>query len=149
MIGISNRILVLHLNRPSTIFLLLQHLNPKHISISHLYSIFIHHRPSRHTIITAQAPRYQSEPTMPGPTHTAKLTLTYPLYCADFDPQNSDFLLVGGGGGEGRSGVSNKIVRAKSAPKEHVLTTIPHLDTVEYRPEVRSIRSGGYRVVPR
>ena len=39
-----------------------------------------------------------------------KITLDYPLYAADFDPQNSDFLLVGGGGGEGRSGVGNKIV---------------------------------------
>ena len=42
---------------------------------------------------------------------SAKLTLSYPLYAADFDPSNSDFLVVGGGGGEGRSGVGNKIVR--------------------------------------
>ncbi|KAL8919712.1 MAG: hypothetical protein Q9172_004850 [Xanthocarpia lactea] len=41
---------------------------------------------------------------------SAKLTLSYPLYASDFDPQNSDFLLVGGGGGEGRTGVGNKIV---------------------------------------
>ena len=41
----------------------------------------------------------------------AQLTLSYPLYAADFDPQNHDFLFVGGGGGEGRSGVGNKIVR--------------------------------------
>ena len=41
---------------------------------------------------------------------SAKLTLSYPLYAADFDPQNNGFLLVGGGGGEGRSGVGNKIV---------------------------------------
>ena len=40
----------------------------------------------------------------------AKLTLSYPLYAADFDPQNNGFLIVGGGGGEGRSGVANKIV---------------------------------------
>ena len=46
----------------------------------------------------------------PPPLPSAKITLTYPLYAADFDPQNSDFLLVGGGGGEGRSGVGNKIV---------------------------------------
>ena len=52
---------------------------------------------------------------MPAPITSAKLTLTYPLYCADFDPKNSDFLIVGGGGGEGRSGVGNKIVRAESA----------------------------------
>lgn len=46
----------------------------------------------------------------PSQIPCAKITLTYPLYAADFDPQNSDFLLVGGGGGEGRSGVGNKIV---------------------------------------
>lgn len=42
----------------------------------------------------------------------ASLTLSYPPYSSDFDPQNSSFLFVGGGGGEGRSGVKNKIVRA-------------------------------------
>ena len=46
----------------------------------------------------------------PPPIPCAKVTLTYPLYAADFDPKNSQFLLVGGGGGEGRSGVGNKIV---------------------------------------
>ena len=53
-------------------------------------------------------------PTMP----CAKITLSYPLYAADFDPQNSDFLLVGGGGGEGRSGVGNKIVSKLQAQKD-------------------------------
>lgn len=48
-------------------------------------------------------------------TASAKLTLSYPLYAADFDPQNNAFLLVGGGGGEGRSGVGNKIV---SSPRQ-------------------------------
>ena len=46
----------------------------------------------------------------PPPIPCAKIALTYPLYAADFDPKNSHFLLVGGGGGEGRSGVGNKIV---------------------------------------
>jgi hypothetical protein len=40
---------------------------------------------------------------------SAKITLSCPLFAADFDPRNNDFLLVGGGGGEGRSGVGNKI----------------------------------------
>jgi hypothetical protein len=52
---------------------------------------------------------------MAPPTASAKLTLSYPLYAADFDPQNNGFLLVGGGGGEGRSGVGNKIV---SSPRQ-------------------------------
>ncbi|KAJ5263788.1 hypothetical protein N7478_011393 [Penicillium angulare] len=41
--------------------------------------------------------------------HTAKITLSCPLFAADFDPRNNGRLLVGGGGGEGRSGVGNKI----------------------------------------
>ncbi|CAI7592714.1 unnamed protein product [Penicillium viridicatum] len=36
--------------------------------------------------------------------HSAKLTLSCPLFAADFDPRNNGRLLVGGGGGEGRSG---------------------------------------------
>ncbi|RJE26043.1 hypothetical protein PHISCL_01645 [Aspergillus sclerotialis] len=39
-------------------------------------------------------------PTIPS----SKLTLSCPLFAADFDPRNDDYLLVGGGGGEGRSG---------------------------------------------
>ncbi|PBP17054.1 hypothetical protein BUE80_DR012228, partial [Diplocarpon rosae] len=39
----------------------------------------------------------------------AKSTLSYPLYAVDFDPLDSSRLLVGGGGGAGRTGVGNKI----------------------------------------
>ncbi|KAF2231883.1 hypothetical protein EV356DRAFT_470919 [Viridothelium virens] len=39
----------------------------------------------------------------------AKLSLSYPVYAADFDPYGRGYLIVGGGGGEGRSGVGNKI----------------------------------------
>lgn len=45
---------------------------------------------------------------------SAKITLTYPLYACDFDPNNANHLIVGGGGGAGRSGVGNKIVRPSS-----------------------------------
>ena len=41
---------------------------------------------------------------------TAKLTLSYPPYAADFDPYDNRLLLVGGGGGEVASGVGNKLV---------------------------------------
>lgn len=41
---------------------------------------------------------------------SAKLTLSYPLYTCDFDPTDSTKLVVGGGGGAGRSGVGNRIV---------------------------------------
>jgi hypothetical protein len=43
---------------------------------------------------------------------SAKATLSYPLYACDFDPLDADRLVVGGGGGAGRSGVGNKIVSA-------------------------------------
>ncbi|KAH9828264.1 hypothetical protein Tdes44962_MAKER02428 [Teratosphaeria destructans] len=39
----------------------------------------------------------------------AKTTLSYPIYAADFDPYNRGYLVVGGGGGESRSGVKNTI----------------------------------------
>ena len=47
---------------------------------------------------------------MSSPIAEAKIKLAYPIYAADFDPCESSFLLVGGGGGEGRSGIPNKIV---------------------------------------
>jgi len=40
---------------------------------------------------------------------TASQNLSYPLYACDFDPQDANRLILGGGGGAGRSGVSNKI----------------------------------------
>jgi hypothetical protein len=47
---------------------------------------------------------------MPHVIPSAKATLSYPLYACDFDPLDSSRLVVGGGGGAGRSGVGNKIV---------------------------------------
>ncbi|KAK0722403.1 hypothetical protein B0T26DRAFT_749809 [Lasiosphaeria miniovina] len=40
---------------------------------------------------------------------SAEIRLEYPLYSLDFDPQDANRIVVGGGGGPGRSGVSNKI----------------------------------------
>lgn len=34
----------------------------------------------------------------------------YPIFAADFDPYNRGYLVIGGGGGENKSGVPNKIV---------------------------------------
>jgi hypothetical protein len=41
----------------------------------------------------------------------AKTTLPYPIFVADFDPYNRGYLVVGGGGGESKTGVPNQIVR--------------------------------------
>ncbi|MCJ1446487.1 MAG: hypothetical protein MMC23_006992 [Stictis urceolatum] len=57
---------------------------------------------------------------MTPPVASAELNLTYPIYAADFDPHKSDFLLVGGGGGEGRSGVGNKITLINTSKKREI-----------------------------
>lgn len=49
--------------------------------------------------------------TMALPFPQANIKLDYPLYAVSFDPQDANRLVVGGGGGAGRSGVANKIVR--------------------------------------
>ena len=41
----------------------------------------------------------------------ATTTLKYPIFAAEFDPYNRGYLVVGGGGGEAKSGVPNQIVR--------------------------------------
>lgn len=51
---------------------------------------------------------------MGPPIATAVAKLDYPLWAADWDPNTNGLLLVGGGGGEGGTGVKNKIVRARS-----------------------------------
>lgn len=55
-------------------------------------------------------------PTVPS----AKLTLSCPLFAADFDPRNHGFLLVAGGGGEGRSGVGNKIALLDTSNRNEI-----------------------------
>jgi len=47
---------------------------------------------------------------MVPPIATATVTLGYPLYAADFDPYSNGLLLVGGGGGQSKTGVRNEIV---------------------------------------
>lgn len=74
----------------------------------------------------------------PPPIPCAKITLTYPLYAADFDPQNSDFLLVGGGGGEGRSGVGNKITLLNTSQKTE-LSEIVDIDLSRDEDSVTSL----------
>jgi hypothetical protein len=49
----------------------------------------------------------------PGVSY-AKTTLPFPIFAAEFDPYNRGYLVVAGGGGEGRSGVPNQIVSTVS-----------------------------------
>lgn len=46
---------------------------------------------------------------MAPPFQCASIELDYPLYAVDFDREDSNRLVVAGGGGAGRSGVGNKI----------------------------------------
>lgn len=57
---------------------------------------------------------------MAPPFRSAKLTLSCPLFAADFDPRNNGFLLVAGGGGEGRSGVGNKIALLNTSKRNEI-----------------------------
>ncbi|KAF2093923.1 hypothetical protein NA57DRAFT_47290 [Rhizodiscina lignyota] len=59
---------------------------------------------------------------MPQPVSFAKTTLSYPIYAADFDPYGRGYLVVGGGGGESKTGtlldVSNPAEISTSAELE-------------------------------
>ena len=56
-----------------------------------------------------------------SPSHvSARTKLSYPLYAADFDPLNPDFLIVGGGGGYSSTGVANKITLVDTARRNDV-----------------------------
>jgi len=48
----------------------------------------------------------------------AKTSTTYPLFAAEFDPYNRGYLVVGGGGGESKTGVPNQIVSVMCLPHE-------------------------------
>ncbi|KAF7904524.1 hypothetical protein EAF00_001858 [Botryotinia globosa] len=72
---------------------------------------------------------------------SAKLTLPYPLYACDFDPIDSSRLVVGGGGGAGRSGVENKITLLDTSnPNE--LVEVAELDLSKEEDNVASLAVG-------
>lgn len=50
---------------------------------------------------------------MSPPVSYAKAELGYPIFSAEFDPYNRGYLVVGGGGGENKAGIANKIVRGE------------------------------------
>lgn len=65
---------------------------------------------------------------MAPPFPESKITLDYPLYACDFDPQDANRLFVAGGGGSSRTGVGNKITLIDVAS--------PSRDTLETAGEV-------------
>lgn len=60
---------------------------------------------------------------MVPPIATATVTLGYPLYAADFDPYSNGLLLVGGGGGQSKTGVRNEIVSVEPIAHKITLTS--------------------------
>ncbi|KAI9677412.1 MAG: hypothetical protein M1817_006366 [Caeruleum heppii] len=67
-----------------------------------------------------------------------KTATSYPVFAADFDPSDDRLLLVGGGGGEGRSGVSNKLtLLATSSPTS--LTKLAELELSSQEDAVTSL----------
>ncbi|WEW56485.1 hypothetical protein PRK78_001930 [Emydomyces testavorans] len=61
---------------------------------------------------------------------SSKITLSCPLFAADFDPQNNGLLLVGGGGGEGHSGIGNKIACVPGSQPAAFLLNTSHPDKI-------------------
>lgn len=60
---------------------------------------------------------------MPPPFPEAKITLDYPLYGCTFDPQDTNRIFVGGGGGASRTGVGNKITSLDATSREKLDVT--------------------------
>ncbi|KIX09918.1 uncharacterized protein Z518_00999 [Rhinocladiella mackenziei CBS 650.93] len=61
---------------------------------------------------------------MPSTVSTSQTKLSYPLYAADFDPFNPDFLLVGGGGGSSSTGVPNKISLIDTSRRDQLVQVV-------------------------
>ncbi|KAK0646007.1 hypothetical protein B0T16DRAFT_412407 [Cercophora newfieldiana] len=75
---------------------------------------------------------------------TATQNLTYPLYACDFDPQDANRLVVGGGGGANRSGVANKI-SVLDASHLDSLQVVSELDLSREEDNVASLAVGPRR----
>jgi hypothetical protein len=51
---------------------------------------------------------------------SARLRLRYLLYACDFDPLNSGYLLVGGGGGEGLMATKKARITGNNGPQQRL-----------------------------
>ncbi|WPG97536.1 Hypothetical protein R9X50_00031300 [Acrodontium crateriforme] len=70
----------------------------------------------------------------------AKATLPYPLFAAEFDPYNRGYLVVGGGGGESKTGVPNQI-SVLDVSDRAAITTAATIDLSRGEDSVQSISS--------
>ncbi|KAK0630815.1 hypothetical protein B0T17DRAFT_529384 [Bombardia bombarda] len=79
-------------------------------------------------------------PSIPSSEHR----LDYPLYAVDFDPQDANRVVVGGGGGAGRSGVGNKIT-VLDASHQEALQVVSELDLSRDEDSVNTLAVGPRR----
>ncbi|SMR56829.1 unnamed protein product [Zymoseptoria tritici ST99CH_1E4] len=68
----------------------------------------------------------------------AKHTLPYPIYAADWDPYNRGYLIVAGGGGEGRSGVPNQI-SVLDVSNRAAISTVADIDLSREEDSISSV----------
>ncbi|KEY64845.1 hypothetical protein S7711_08852 [Stachybotrys chartarum IBT 7711] len=81
---------------------------------------------------------------MAPPFPRASLELNYPLYALDFDPEDASRLFVGGGGGPGNSGVTNKITLLETSTQTE-LRVAGELDFTRNEDSVMSLAVGGHK----
>ncbi|KAK4461421.1 hypothetical protein QBC42DRAFT_270164 [Cladorrhinum samala] len=75
---------------------------------------------------------------------SVELKLSYPLYAVDFDPQDANRLVVGGGGGANRSGVGNKISVLDVSNQEE-LQIVSEIELSRDEDSVNTIAVGPHR----
>ncbi|KAK8076552.1 hypothetical protein PG994_003824 [Apiospora phragmitis] len=76
---------------------------------------------------------------------SATITLSYPLWACAFDPQHPDQLLVGGGGGPGRHGVTNKLTLLDVSNTPSEIRNIAELELCAKEDNVTSLAFGPRR----
>ncbi|KAK4178450.1 hypothetical protein QBC36DRAFT_234339 [Triangularia setosa] len=78
---------------------------------------------------------------MAPPIASAEIRLSYSLYALDFDPQDANRLVVGGGGGAGQSGVGNQISVLDTSTKE-ALQVVSEIELSRDEDSVNTIAVG-------
>ncbi|KAK4166804.1 hypothetical protein QBC43DRAFT_257666 [Cladorrhinum sp. PSN259] len=72
-----------------------------------------------------------------------ELKLSYPLYAVEFEPEDTNRLIIGGGGGANRSGVGNKISVLDTSKEE--LQIVSEIELSRDEDSVNTIAVGPYR----
>ncbi|KAL2156143.1 hypothetical protein VTH82DRAFT_888 [Thermothelomyces myriococcoides] len=81
---------------------------------------------------------------MAPPIPRTEVRLSYPLYALDFDPEDANRLIVGGGGGAARSGVGNKI-SVLDASYDAALQIVSEIELSRDEDSVNTLVAGSHR----